>query len=335
MGLFSDTISDARRPLDGWVRRTTADEPDAGASEDETVVDSAPPGIQTIYRFQKEGPAGSREASHQFGDGSIRQPAGDPLSAEGEAGKPVPTATNVGITDISVKGDSRGSNLETGHKERASPSKVTAASSVSASIPVQSEVSPAPFEAEFSRAVQESVAPEGREPSASKHGETFGSRITGRGAPSETHPLRLPLALQSLAASAADRGQMEVEMPLPAPSSGLSAGERRVGGVAAEQGSAARASDRPLATPSGLRIPGAPDRPRSGEARAASPREIAGQVPVGSGKAQPPAVAGDAEPRLVIGRIDVVVVSREAPKQATTAAAEQRAFLSRNYLKRL
>lgn len=40
-------------------------------------------------------------------------------------------------------------------------------------------------------------------------------------------------------------------------------------------------------------------------------------------------------PRLVIGRIDVVVVAAAAPPQPQPSARADRGFLSRNYLKRL
>jgi hypothetical protein len=349
LGLLADTISDARRPLDGWVRRSAADEPDAGAPDEETGVDSAPPGIQTIYRFQKEGPVRSREASFQFGGGSNRSPAGDPLSAEGEAGRLVPTAKSVGITDISVKGDSRGSSLETGQEERASPSKIAAAGVVSASIPVQSDVSPVPVEAESSRAVQY-VVPDGSEPTVSESGETFGSRLTGRGAPSETyrlpprdreyqpaepaaHPARA--AARGAAKSVAGSGQSETRSPMPAGAGAGHAAERFAEGIAADGGGAAGPSGRQPTSPSGLGIPDAPARSIPGEARPAMPREPAAHAPFGPAKPNPATVSIESEPRLVIGRIDVVVLARETPKPATAAADEQRGFLSRNYLKRL
>jgi hypothetical protein len=42
-----------------------------------------------------------------------------------------------------------------------------------------------------------------------------------------------------------------------------------------------------------------------------------------------------AEPHLVIGRIDVVVLAAPAPVPASAPGAPDRGFLSRNYLKRL
>jgi hypothetical protein len=113
------------------------------------------------------------------------------------------------------------------------------------------------------------------------------------------------------------------------------AGERIAGGIAADDGGVAGSSGRQPTTPSGLRKPDASARSIPGEVQPATPREPALRAPVGPGKPNPATVSIESEPRLVIGRIDVVVVAREPPKPATTAADEQRGFLSRNYLKRL
>ena len=48
-----------------------------------------------------------------------------------------------------------------------------------------------------------------------------------------------------------------------------------------------------------------------------------------------PAKPRPAEPSLVIGRIDVVVVAREPQAATPTRADNHHGFLNRNYLKRL
>jgi hypothetical protein len=51
----------------------------------------------------------------------------------------------------------------------------------------------------------------------------------------------------------------------------------------------------------------------------------------------PPRASGEAQPRLVIGRIDVVVVSNEQQPltRSVPLARTDTGFVSRNYLKRL
>ena len=193
MGLFDDTIRDARRPLAGaWVWRAAADdetEVDQPMVVDEPA-DSEPSGMQTVFRFQKAGspamPGGSREASFQRGAEYNRLPAGDLLPAGAEDESPEPPAVNVtGNRGISVASDSRTSNLETGQEEHASPSKMAVANAgIESATTVQSVVSPDPVGTKPSRGQQPNI-PEGSEQPVSRSGEPYQSGPTGRGAPSE------------------------------------------------------------------------------------------------------------------------------------------------------
>jgi hypothetical protein len=52
-------------------------------------------------------------------------------------------------------------------------------------------------------------------------------------------------------------------------------------------------------------------------------------------RSAPDVRVASAEPHLVIGRIDVVVLTAPSPVPASAPGAPERGFLSRNYLKRL
>jgi len=304
MSLFNDTIHDARRPLaGGWVRRAS-DESEASTPEEDFAQDSTPSGMQTVFRFQKAGQFLPREASIQPGAGHSRPPAGDPLSAGAEVESPRSPATNDGETLISVLGDSRESALETGQVIHGSPGKVAAANVVSESKTHQSVVLPGPIETELNRETHRSEIPEGSERLVSRQRETFLSRPTGRGAPSET----------SLATAVATRAA--------APQAAR--GTRLAAEVAPERDSSAAIANiesrpaREFAVQESL---------SDSRARAAAPSSRPGRATELATELAPPS--------LVIGRIDVVVVADGAPPQPQPTARADRGFLSRNYLKRL
>lgn len=326
MGFFDATIRDARRPLPGgWVRRSAADGP-APTPDDEADFDPGPSsGMETVFRFQKaESPAmpgGLREASYRPGTGESRLPAGDPLSAGGEVERPMPTATNVeGNQSISVKGDSGGSELETGQVERGSPGDATAANAVSGSRSFRADVSFGPFEPGYDRATHKSDAESGGERSVSRQDETFLSRVPGRGAPSETSPMPAVAAMPDRVPAAAGRGPRDAAAGGPPPLIAVAGGDAAV-----------------------------PSTPFAGEATPAAavpPAFAVSSTPAQSGPRDPGGAVGrpghapttrDTAPALVIGRIDVVVVARD-PQPAAPASSASRSdtgFLSRNYLKRL
>ena len=318
MGLFSDTIHDARRPIaGGWVRRAAADEGEPSLPEEDFAQEGMPSGMQTVFRFQKEGQGLPREASFQFGGGSNRLPAGDPLSAGTEVERPEPPATNVQVTDISVKGDNRRSELATGQVIHGSPGKVAAANVKSESKTHQSEGLPGPIEAEWVRETHQSNTPEGGERLVSVRGETFLSRPPGRGAPSEP----------SSAVSTPPRDTGSGVQPAQGAANAVAVA------MAALPDTAAAIADR---TPSRAREFAAPPR----EALPAT-AAYASALPPRRGRAafaaapDPQRAAEAGQPSLVIGRIDVVVVANAAPPQPQPAAHSDRGFLSRNYLKRL
>jgi hypothetical protein len=321
MGLFNDTLHDARRPLaGGWVRRAP-DESEAGAPEEDYTQDSTPSGMQTVFRFQKAGQNLPREASIRPGVGIARLPVGDPLSAGAEVESPRPHATNDGETRISVLGDSRESELETGQEIHGSPGKIAAANVVSESKTHQSVVLPGPIETESNHETHRSEIPEGSEQLVSRQRETFQSRPTGRGAPSET----------SLASTPAQPGA--------AARTGQAAGlafdsvfEHAAPHHYARDGGAAIAhiESSPAREPLSETRASAATRPdRANHAAAQDPRRATELATEFATKPTPPS--------LIIGRIDVVVVADAAPPQTQTqpTARADRGFLSRNYLKRL
>ncbi len=308
MGLLNDTIRDARRPLGVHRIADTAESVElADAFEAATPVsefspESPPGGAHSISRFQKEGQALPREASFQSGGGIIRLPAGDPLLAEMDVERPKSSATNVGFNDISVMGDNRESELETGHEEHRSPGKVAAANVKSESKTHQSEVLSGSIETESYHETHQSNTPEGSEQRVSRQGETFLSRLPGRGAPSETF------------------------------SEKTAAASWRPAHDAPHDARAAVRHDGAATTASAVIDRTAPERARATATRTSAPPLHASRPATASARAP------EAEPPgLVIGRIDVLVVADGAPAQPRPAAPAlaERGFLSRNYLKRL
>lgn len=320
MSLFHDTLHDAHRPLaGGWVRRAP-DESEAGAPEEEYAQDSTPSGMQTVFRFQKAGQFLPREASTRPGAGLSRPPAGDPLSAGAEVESPRPLATNDGETLISVLGDSRESELETGQEIHGSPGKIAAANVVSESKTHQSVVLPGPIETESNHETHRSEIPEGGEQLVSGQRETFQSRPTGRGAPSETYLATEPGQPGAAARTTQTAGSVSEYVSEPADPQSFS---RDGGAVIAhiESSPAREFAAREALSETRASAISRPDRASHAAAQdSRRATELATEL---------------APPSLIIGRIDVVVVADAAPSQPHATARVDRGFLSRNYLKRL
>ena len=314
MSLFNDTLRDARRPIAGaWVRRAS-DESEASLPEEDYSQDSLPSGMQTVFRFQKAGQFLPREASIQPGAGLSRPPVGDPLSAGAEVESPRSPATNDGETLISVLGDSRESALATGQVIHGSPSKVAAANVVSESKTHQSVVLPGPIETELNHETHRSEIPEGSERLVSRQRETFLSRPTGRGAPSETS-----LATARPGAAARTTQAAEFATGFAFESSAPQSFDRDGGAAIANIESTPAREFAARESLSEARASAATRLDHSNHAAAQDPRRAPEPTP----------------PSLIIGRIDVVVVADAAPPQPQPTARADRGFLSRNYLKRL
>lgn len=358
MGLFQDTLHDARRPVSAtWIRRSSDGDGDAEGpvgSEDFSVPEEpAPSGLSTVFRFQKAGPAvskpsASREASFRAGAGRTRIPSGDPLSAAIQVERPESSATDVnGDEDISARGVNRGSELETGQREHAGPSKRTAANVNSETKVPRSAQSPESFESVSFRETHKPRVPDGRERTVSQTGEAFpASRPSGRGAspsdsfadPSPAHP-----GGESTARRAGSGGTQPLPVASAGPGGVTSFGPSSVGSPASFNpvGTPSSTPTPTSANPTGVAMPEAgpssiPSRPawgRSSEGGSAEGPGPSASWPVRSpGRPAEPVPAG-----LVIGRIDVVVVS-SAPALASAEAAPatpDRGFTSRNYLRRL
>jgi hypothetical protein len=299
--------------------------------------------MQTVFRFQKaESPAlpgGLREASYQPGTGYTRLPAGDPLSAGTEDESPKSPAKNVaGDRGISVKSHSRTSILETGQEEHASPSRMAVANAGFESATVQSVVSSGPVETGSYREQQSNI-PAGSERPVSRSGETYRSRPTGRGAPSETFstPSKALPAIPAEAPPVASRTRSR--KPGEASPSGVQpeAGRPAAGPGpdpaelldVAEHAAAHRETGQPPATARGTAFPeyspGARPTLPSGRGTPMSPAV----------RSPAPRAAEPTQPGLVIGRIDVVVVAANAQPPSPSGPRTDGGFLSRNYLKRL
>jgi hypothetical protein len=353
MGLFGDTIRDARRPVTGgWVRRSAMNEIEA-APDEAVAQDSMSSGMQTVFRFQKEGQSLPREASSQLAGGVTRPPAGDqfaggnnrlradgPLSAGTEVEIPEPSAIHVVNSDVSFKGDKRTGELATGQEEHTRSSKVVAAKVKSESFSLQSVVSPESMESELGHQQHQSGIPEDREQLVSVSSDAFLSRPPGPGAPSETFPS--PAAVAPSYPTRLPQRPGEA-MPAATPAQPLESAH------AAASALDPRASPPPVASLAEA-APATPGELGHAYAReftpppAAAPRPSRAVLdPAGSrsdrsafaATAPAPRHAERSEPSLVIGRIDVVVVANAAPASAPASPRADSGFLSRNYLKRL
>jgi hypothetical protein len=347
MGFFGDTLRDTRRPLPagGWLRRSPAvADADAPAIEEEAV-DEPSDGMQTVFRFQKAEPPAVpgrlREASYRSGAAENRPPAGDPSTAGTDADGPMSTASDVGMTDMTVQGDRRGSSLETGQEERASPDKVEAAQAESGSSGFQSSETSVHTVSEQYRPRRQSTNENGSERPDSRSEETFLRGVAGRGAPSETHddvPFDAPFA-RAAARPGVPAVPAEARAIVGAPLAAAAAeGARR---REAPRMPARGASDEAVTgmpSMAGLRPAEAPrHRPRAGPTASTPEPLAAGQAPrVAAGWDTPPARAAEPAPApaLSIGRIEVVVVAAP-PVPAPAAARVDSGFMSRNYLRRL
>lgn len=360
MGLFHDTLRDARRPLStdrgGWLRRAAA-LPEGDTPEETPIEPPAPPegGLQTVFRFQKAGAAVAaadlREASHQKADG--KPPTGDPWSAGTEVGTPTGSALH------SVKDEQRESNLATGMTALPRESDATDARAGSAvhgrrsswmSGP-RSEVSPA--STSLSEAAASPVMSSG-------HDVSDLSRVPGRGAPSEfisasgalpdAPATAAPAPAQALLAARqqrtrADWAELQQGRGGPVHADGLDgldgpgatgASRSATADAAPSLGAGAQAAWDGRQTPPRpatlQALTGVPAMP--GRTRPADPAPTTAAFPSAARGAPPPAPT-----TLHIGRIDIMV---QAPPPATPAAparspapATDSAYLSRHYLRRL
>lgn len=320
MGLFDDTIRDARRPLwGGWVRREAADdEPVREAGDDEPPEESN--GMQTIFRYQKaESRSGLREASLRTGMESNHLPADDPSSAGIKDGSPrSPAWLSAGDSSYSVKADGRVGNLATGQAEHIGSSKRAVTDADFESLPARSAVSSVSVES-GSLGERYVVIRNDSVTSESRNGATYVEQQTGRGAPSDT-PSTEAGPKRSAAASAVVHGrdaeERKAEDAAPVAGRTVPAATRTDrAGTMVEDGAA---------VPSVLH--------QQAAAHLAPPAHGDGRRPA---RAETTAGAADASPNLVIGRIDVTVVAHEPPAPRPSSSAPERGFLSRNYLKRL
>ncbi len=367
MAILQDTILDAQRPLGGgWLRRSAIE---GDAELGPTNEDSSTEGMQTIFRFQKEGPARPLKASFQPVVEATRVPAGDPLSAGTEAAR-WKSPANTGIDSFGIDATetvSSRSELETGQEVRGGPSKTTAArEEIASEEEVRSLSVPGPTEAKLYRTTHKSEIPDGTGQPVSRYEISSPSRA-GRGAPSET-------SHSSTAAESTVAAARAVEIPAPtaltaqAFSDATLAVDADVAPTVAEPPTPGRASQNSQARPSPPQAAGpepqvtahtaqpvppsptiaSPDvrpnrhgddnsgyRPNAAIAhappRAERPASPALAMPANTAPAKP----RPAEPSLVIGRIDVVVVAREPQAATPTRADNHHGFLNRNYLKRL
>lgn len=293
-------------------------------------------------------PAGLREASFRLGVGDPSLPAGGPLTVGSEVEKPDFPANDVtGSQDvISVVGDNRGNELATGQVNHRSPSKRTAASVTPESKTRQPVVVSEPIEAVFSDETHKSRIPEGIARFVRDQEETYQSRVSGQGAPSDSFaapitPLRSGAPGPSAAGHSEVFGRLRTSTAaVPGRAvAGVDRGDQRgePEGVDTASGEERPRPHDPGAPPTAVAFPESRveeqlyhSPPVNGEPTAA------GWNP-GSTRTQSQSESQLQSPRLVIGRIDVVVIAKEQPANNPSGPAGRAntGFFSRNYLKRL
>ncbi len=336
MSILQETIQDARRPLaDGWVWRSVIEE-DSGTTEEGGAAD----GTQTVFRFQKEGPARAPEASFQPSNEGKPSWAADPSPAGGNVDGPVSPANGAPVTGVITGMESRigrqegdGSPFEVREIRK---EIVTGKTVQSPRVLATAETNP------FQPDVVSSISGGGDRLVQLGVG-SYSRQYTGRGAPSETSPqasaagsdLISPAAVAAAKATGAgtDGIPLTVEAAMRA-----TAGHRHEQPAIAESGHPAipdaRSAPALFQEENGpvAREPARPAR-AIGHAQAMPARPSENfRAPAGKVQAKSPAP----EPSLVIGRIDVVVVASEPKPQAgASVSGGERGFLSRNYLKRL
>nr|WP_321465805.1 hypothetical protein [uncultured Desulfobulbus sp.] len=331
MSLLGDTIRDAHRPLPGRggevLRRIPLEEYAESGPEEEY----ASSGLQTVFRFQKEGPSppmtAPREASFRSGSRGTDLPAGDPLSVESKVERPNLSASKVdGNEDFfSVTGENRGNELATGQMNHGSPGWTTAAEMSSETSTHQSVVGSEPNESDSAHQQQKSREQQGSVEFVSEQEETYQSRIPGQGAPSEsffTAPIP-PLRSVTPGPTSAERPHLPGQISWPA---------EAVPGQAVENPPWGQGENDPDREP----LASSASRPHTTGAAVL-------QWPAGYAEAPsealftPSASVPPEAAQLVIGRIDVVVVSTAEQKRTQSIPTRQSdsGFVSRNYLKRL
>lgn len=338
MGLFSDTIRDARRPLPGgatWLRRAAVD--DAPIEADEP----ADPAALTVFRLQKEGGGSPPPMA------PVRQP---------EAAARTGPSTGSRAPESGAPGDGPATRASL---RQALPSVETekASEQHESQFIVQEASSPKPFSRGIPspKGVDTSRSLSG--PQSSSHGRDCQSeadrptedryrwRREARGAPSgDPPPAWAERDVQSTAAAAATplaappgtrNGLSAAAPPGPAPATAPAHAAAGLGPIAAAMAAWAAAEAVPGAAPGDL--PAA--APRGSAASAARPAftDIAARAPMASARspAMVPPAPTPAAPSLRIGRIDVTVLA-EAPRVAPRADASglDPHFLSRHYLRR-
>jgi len=340
MGLFQDTIRDAHRPLGGGLLRRAVDaQADVPVEDPEPMAAEEPAsGMQTIFRFQKEGAPvsmpGPPQASSRPQVGNVRPSSGDPLSASAEVESPTRIAPGDRDNVIPTTFDRSNGNLETRQPERLSPGEAAAAHASARSTTYQPVFPSVPEDKVFSRPVLDSAVMSGSELNARRGNDSFESRESGRDAPSESSLSAPPVAAPAsepapAVASPGARDRVSspgagapdsLEASLPSADSALSS---------AAQGVSAAVTGRPRPAPTSHHVP--ISSPLTRAPLGAHPLPGPGPRPGPLGRAEP-----TPEPRLVIGRIDVVVTATTPPVTAPAdSGGNQRGFLSRNYLKRL
>ena len=328
MSLLGDTIRDAHRPLpgggEGWLRQVPFEQQAEGMAREVRI----PAEIQTVSRFQKEGPSPGvtvpREASFRPGE----TPPDDPLSVESKVERPNLSASGVnGNEDIFTDmGENQGNELATGQVNHRRPRWTTAAKMSAETSTHQSEVMSGPNESGSAHQRHQSREQQGSVRFVSEQEETYQSRIPGQGAPSEsffTAPIP-PLRSESPGPTPAGRPNVPSRLLWPAeavPGHAVDASESEAHDTDAQQGRALPTGESVSAqTATAMESAAAPDF--------SALREV---VPPKNGGIVP------SVPQLVIGRIDVVVVARQEPASVHSPFSRQSdsGFVSRNYLKRL
>ncbi len=328
MGILSDTLNDALRPLPApgsWLRRSQDLHIEAAPLELEEPDDEG--GALTLYRLQKDGGGGlpAVPSDPRVGDAGLFWQ--DPLPAP---------AVNLREHDASPRADSRkpviqerAPPLENEHRPERSvaPEPIHPSEDVGSSGP-HTDWNPV---ATILEGVTHPVEP--------NEGKENARRATGRGTPSgDLYRARGPREPAPFPMQSSDPMPGYPAGSFAEPQAGLDSGPgpvsaaSRLDAAAGEAPPQTRASADPGPRPAvGLKSPA---RATPGEAHPQQGRFS--PLPAGAKAAGAPPPPASTEPaaRLHIGRIEVVVVAPAQPEHRATAWGDD-GFLSRNYLRGL
>lgn len=343
MGLFRDTIRDARHPVRSsrpLVRRMSDEpvpEPMTPAPPVPASMEEQPDGALTLYRFQKEGQLAPREVPKRVDTGPVQRRHGDPslgVDRSSESGERVTKSIEnaVLIDDGSVIASSRKNGLATGKGDTAhsmrQDSTVNEASSIGLHGFKQQQVSDDLNSVESPLGQHDPVDTYSSDNLQRETGERELSRDAGLGTPSETFSVRWS-ADENVSPAASDIEPLNSTQAEPKPRSTRTR-QREAQAPLLDTASDKTSSARMLDDAAGASTP----QPMAETMPSANAADDV-FAPIEAKPHDRAERAAQTEPRVSIGQIDVVVVSSAPEPKAPAQARKPDNIASRRYWRRL